>query len=150
MPDKEGKISPEEAKAILDRAKQTLNANSDNLLAKFLGVSRQAISNARSSGNIPYRWLFEISHESAASLDYIIYGVGPKSNPPRATDKNVKHLFATHLVKEVINELGYKPNDQDIHALYKFIEEDLISRLKEKVADSLLMLKKREELNNIE
>lgn len=56
--------------------------DSDNLaqLARFLGISRQAINSARDRRKVPLRWYTKISKDFGIPLDYLIYGKQQKDS----------------------------------------------------------------------
>lgn len=67
--------------AVLARAKQAFGANNDSELAKALGISRPAISQARKYKTVPFKRLVEktIESEDDISLDWLFGIKGKKT-----------------------------------------------------------------------
>ena len=64
------------ASEIIDRLKLAANATSDTALALALGVSQQAVSNAR-RGKFPAAWAPIAAKRLKVSTDWIFFGTGP-------------------------------------------------------------------------
>jgi len=59
---------------ILDRVRKISGATSDAAIARALGVTPQAIGNARRRGTIPFERLVAFAAEHGVSLDYLFLG----------------------------------------------------------------------------
>lgn len=62
--------------AIIDRLLQGAGLNKDRQLAQELGVSPQAISQARRKGKIPDRWILQLASRYQLSPEWIFNGQG--------------------------------------------------------------------------
>ena len=58
----------------LNRLMQGANLKKDNQLAAVLGVSPQAVSQARNKGKIPENWIIKIAEQYNLSTDWIFFG----------------------------------------------------------------------------
>lgn len=65
-----------EARAVLNRLKLGTNATSDSELARKLGVSQQAIYNARNTNKLPDAWIRKSANNFNLSTDWLYFGVG--------------------------------------------------------------------------
>ncbi len=69
---------------ILDRLCQATHTKSEAALANTLGISHQAIYNAKTKQKVPHSWIMEVAKRFGASIDWIYFG----KDAPR-TDQNV-------------------------------------------------------------
>jgi phage repressor protein C with HTH and peptisase S24 domain len=61
---------------VLDRLLRASNSKSDAALAAHLGLSSQAIYNARNKGQVPTSWVFDIAQTFGVSTDWLFFGTG--------------------------------------------------------------------------
>ena len=61
----------------LDRLLQGAGLRRDSQLAELLGVSPQAVSQARRKGRIPDGWVLKIAEQFGLSTDWLFFGKGP-------------------------------------------------------------------------
>ena len=71
---------------ILDRLLLALHFTKDSQLAAYLGVSAQAISQARKKDKIPDGWLIKAAVSGGVSLDELLLGRPRSSRPEVAID----------------------------------------------------------------
>lgn len=69
---------------ILERMLEALGSRNDSELARFLGVSPQAISKSRSAGKIPAPWPLKFAKSAEISLDWLCFGRGMMRNRERS------------------------------------------------------------------
>ncbi len=62
----------------LARLLEAINADSIEQLATALGVSRQAVYHAKTNKKIPPGWFVNIAGKYSLSLDWLVFGSGPK------------------------------------------------------------------------
>ena len=72
------------ASAILLRLKNALAAKSDSELGRLLGVSQQAVSNAKNNNKLPDSWVRIAAERHNLCMDWIVFGRGPMC--PRDSD----------------------------------------------------------------
>lgn len=72
------KIPPKNPPTILDRLREGTEARSDSELARLLGVSQQAVSNARASNKVPDSWVRKAAEQFKLSTDWLFFGWGNK------------------------------------------------------------------------
>lgn len=72
----------------LDRILQGTGLRRDSQLAELLGVSPQAISQARRKGRIPDGWVLKVATQFGLSTDWIFFGRSPES-PLAASVSNI-------------------------------------------------------------
>lgn len=65
----------------LDRLLQGAGLRRDSQLAELLGVSPQAVSQARRKGRIPDGWVLKVAAQFGLSTDWIFFGKEPGSAP---------------------------------------------------------------------
>lgn len=65
------------AGAILLRLKKALAAKSDSELGRLLGVSQQAVSNAKNNNKLPDSWVRIAAERHDLCMDWIVFGRGP-------------------------------------------------------------------------
>ena len=65
------------ASAILLRLKNALAAKSDSELGRLLGVSQQAVSNAKNNYKLPDSWVRIAAERHNLCMDWIVFGRGP-------------------------------------------------------------------------
>lgn len=68
---------------VLDRMKEFIGKTADKDLAGDLGISPQAVSNARTKGEVPADMILNFAEKHELSVDWLIYGSVDKVN---ATD----------------------------------------------------------------
>ncbi|WP_027188694.1 LexA family transcriptional regulator [Desulfovibrio cuneatus] len=61
---------------ILERLMLATNARSEAALAAAIGISHQAVYNARNKGSVPPAWVFEVAKRFAVSTDWLFFGTG--------------------------------------------------------------------------
>jgi Bacteriophage CI repressor helix-turn-helix domain. len=62
---------------VIDRLIQATEGKSISALAGLLGVSHQAVYNAKNKGKIPKAWFVEIWEATGISVDWLLTGSGP-------------------------------------------------------------------------
>ncbi len=62
---------------VLDRLLQGTGLNKDAQLAELLGVTPQAVSQARRKGKVPEHWIMRLAVEYNLSLDWLFFGGAP-------------------------------------------------------------------------
>ena len=70
---------------VLSRLAKASGAVNSSDLARKLGVTPQALSQARSKGVVPPSWIFRIAEENRVTLDWIYFGVTPPPVPKGAS-----------------------------------------------------------------
>lgn len=78
------------AEAIIDRLKKVSSAKTDADLAMHLGLSRQAVAQARIKKSVPTIWVYNASIKYSVSTDWLYFGRGPL----RAADSAKANLGA--------------------------------------------------------
>ena len=73
------------ATEILDRLLKALNLSKDVQLADYLGVSAQAVSQARKKDKVPDGWLIRAAVRGALSLDALLLGKKPSATSDMTT-----------------------------------------------------------------
>ena len=74
----------------LDRLLQGAGLRRDSQLAELLGVSPQAVSQARRKGRIPDGWVLKVAAQFGLSTDWIFFGKGPGAVPAEAEASSPK------------------------------------------------------------
>lgn len=69
----------------LDRLLQGAGLRRDSQLAELLGVSPQAVSQARRKGRIPDGWVLKVAEKFGLSTDWIFFGREPRQGNADAT-----------------------------------------------------------------
>lgn len=67
---------------IIDRLVHATEGKNISSLAGLLGVSHQAIYNARNKGKIPKAWFVEVGEATGVSVDWLLAGEGPMRRTP--------------------------------------------------------------------
>jgi len=62
---------------ILKRMLKAIGSTADNALAKALGVTAQAVSEARRKQKVPPAWGIALAKQYPVSLDWLLLGAGP-------------------------------------------------------------------------
>ena len=62
---------------VLDRLLLASNSSSEAALAARLGITSQAVYNAKNKGQIPTNWVFDIAKTFGVSTDWLFWGTGP-------------------------------------------------------------------------
>ena len=75
--------SDSDSNAILDRLLSGAGRHRDAQLAAFLGVSPQAVSQARRKRKIPEGWVVKVARECNLSMDWLMFGRGSADDPSR-------------------------------------------------------------------
>ncbi len=75
--------SDSDSNAILDRLLSGAGLHRDAQLAAFLGVSPQAVSQARRKRKIPEGWVVKVARECNLSMDWLMFGRGSADDPSR-------------------------------------------------------------------
>ena len=73
--------SESDSNAILDRLLSGAGLHRDAQLAALLGVSPQAVSQARRKRKIPEGWVVKVSQQCGLSMDWLMFGKGDESTP---------------------------------------------------------------------
>ena len=68
--------SESDSNAILDRLLSGAGLHRDAQLAALLGVSPQAVSQARRKRKIPEGWVVKVSQQCGLSMDWLMFGKG--------------------------------------------------------------------------
>ena len=71
--------SESDSNAILDRLLSGAGLHRDAQLAALLGVSPQAVSQARRKRKIPEGWVVKVSQQCGLSMDWLMFGKGDES-----------------------------------------------------------------------
>lgn len=71
--------------AILQRLMDATNSPTDATLATRLGISAQAVYNARKKQQIPPIWVFEVAKTFDVSADWLFFGKEPTENGKEST-----------------------------------------------------------------
>ncbi len=79
-----------EATTILDKLLQMLSLTKDVQLAEFLGVSAQAIYQARKKNKVPDGWLIRAAHKGGVSIDVLLSLAPIYNDTPAAHTANAK------------------------------------------------------------
>ena len=66
--------SESDSNAILDRLLSGAGLHRDAQLAALLGVSPQAVSQARRKRKIPEGWVVKVSQQCGLSMDWLMFG----------------------------------------------------------------------------
>ncbi len=74
-------LSESDSNAILDRLLSGAGLHRDAQLAALLGVSPQAVSQARRKRKIPEGWVVKVSQRCGLSMDWLMFGKGDESTP---------------------------------------------------------------------
>lgn len=88
------------AETILLRLKNSLAAKSDSELGRMLGVSQQAVSNAKSNNKLPDSWVRIAAERYNLCTDWLFFGRGPM----RPSDTSMGHPEAVKQPEIVISE----------------------------------------------
>lgn len=64
------------ASGVLQRLKEALSAKSDSEVARLLGISQQAISNAKANNKLPDAWVRIAAERFELSADWLFFGRG--------------------------------------------------------------------------
>ena len=72
-------LSESDSNAILDRLLSGAGLHRDAQLAALLGVSPQAVSQARRKRKIPEGWVVKVSQRCGLSMDWLMFGKGDES-----------------------------------------------------------------------
>ena len=71
----------------LDRLLQGAGLRRDSQLAELLGVSPQAVSQARRKGRIPDGWVLKVAAQFGLSTDWIFFGLEPEKHDVPAGER---------------------------------------------------------------
>ncbi len=75
--------------AILQRVFEATGLESQNDLARALGVNRSAITQARKKGTIPEKWLLKLYRHFGLNPDWVATGTGPVFAGPSEREETV-------------------------------------------------------------
>lgn len=85
--------------ATLQRLMEATNSPNDAALATRLGISAQAVYNARKKQQIPPAWVFEAAKTFSVSTDWLFFGEEPgqrdapqENDPSQSADKLEREL----------------------------------------------------------
>ena len=107
-------------------------ATSEAALATAIGISHQAVYDAKKKGSVPYKWILSIAIKFDISADWLYFGTGPmrrNANPPeyitntyevvmRETQKQVQALQAQlQAAQEEIRQLELELRTTQAEAL---------------------------------
>ena len=71
---------------VLDRILEVLNLKNDSELARFIGISSQAVSKARNTGKVPPQWVLGLASRFNLSTDFLFFGcergIGKEESQP--------------------------------------------------------------------
>ena len=76
--------------ALFERLLAGAELQKDSQLAHLLGVSPQAISQARRKRKIPQKWLIKVSMQCGKSMDWLLFGEGEDPVAPPHPEKTHK------------------------------------------------------------
>jgi phage repressor protein C with HTH and peptisase S24 domain len=79
-------ISRRKDEAAVERLIQATGGRSVAALANVLGVSHQAIYNARNKGVIPKGWYIDVAQATGVSVDWLLSGRGSRGLPEETSD----------------------------------------------------------------
>lgn len=77
---------------VLDRLLQGVGLRRDSQLAELLGVTPQAVSQARRKGRVPDGWVLRLASRFALSTDWIYFGRGEAKSLPGASSPSLPSL----------------------------------------------------------
>ena len=89
---------------IFTRVTDVIGEQTDAAIAKCLGVTPQAIANARKRGTMPYEKLIVFAQSNNLSLDYLL--LGKELN-------DTKNSIDPDLLAEIFHEIGMKTLSDD-------------------------------------
>jgi len=73
------------APALIDRLVGSTTGKSVASLAELLGVSTQAVYNAKNKCKIPKSWIIDVAEQTGVSADWLLTGAGLMFDPSRTT-----------------------------------------------------------------
>lgn len=83
----------ETSTALVERLVKATPGGSVASLADLLGVSTQAIYNAKNKGKIPKSWIIDVAEKTGASADWLLFGRGGTALDYR--DLNIQQMEST-------------------------------------------------------
>lgn len=106
---------------VLERLKDAVGTASDQDLAAKLGLSRQAVADARARKTVPPAWILKVAKTYKVSADWLFFGGTPVAEP-QVMDINFlnKNRYSENSVRPPIQI--YEPQTND----YKQCDVDLI------------------------
>ena len=121
---------------IWRRIEVATGATTHGRIAEILGVSRQTVSAAYKRKSVPFPWLIKISKETGISIDWLLFGEGPKYRGEKTEEKIVKisEKIDTSLVKEVVQTVEEFLQEQSI-SLSPAKKAELIALIIEEIQD---------------
>ncbi len=118
-------------KKIFNRLSLALDIKTDSDIAKSLGISPQAIANARNRGTIPYDKIVALAEKESLSLDFLLLG---KTSSPNIYARNL--LLFDIIIRKVGNPI-FTPciftSNEDFAYMCASIYEKVLPRLEEAV-----------------
>lgn len=150
------------AEQILNRMKEAAGISSDASLARMLGLTRQAIANAKKNGKIPDAWLIKAAEKFNTSASWLkngdgaicdtiytpefletLYGDEAKNSDYAEISNCIKKFYAPSLLHKVPTDLA---NVDDIEPLFDEFKQkynDFHNHITSVLAQNLIALKKR-------
>ena len=102
----------------LDRLLQGAGLRRDSQLAELLGVSPQAVSQARRKGRIPDGWVLKIAEQFGLSTDWLFFGKGPGPEAQEAPAEAAERKIGLLGVGEKMEDLKLFNPKEFIGALF--------------------------------
>jgi hypothetical protein len=96
------KESLESAEAVLGRLRLAAKSASDAQLAEAMGLSRSAVSTARTRGVVPAAWIVNAASLFSVSADFLIFGKEPRAPAPPEKGEAAK---AASYVRRALSEV---------------------------------------------
>ena len=95
------------AKGILERLRQGTGAKSDSELGRMVGVSQQAIYNARNGNKLPDAWVRRAAQQFNLSMDWLYFGEGNmyRTGADNVSSGSTSGVLKKEILKDVIEVL---------------------------------------------
>jgi len=135
-------MKDETADMILDRMHKAIGSTADNALAKVLGVSAQAVSEARRKQKVPPAWAITLAKQYQVSLDWLLLGTGPMKPDAQAPHTDEDTAFFAPIVAE--SDLTLEAKVAELEAKNTALETENAA-LKESRASKDELLQEKEE-----
>lgn len=101
--------TPLYAKQMLERMKTGAGIRSDSELGRLLGVSQQAVYNARAGNKIPDSWVRRVAERCNLSADWLLFGMGSarrdEAAPGRHAGADCFHADVVYDIVETLEEI---------------------------------------------
>ena len=121
--------------SFLSRLRQATTITSQANLAKALGISRAAITQAKNNDSIPMNWIIQLSRQFNMNPDWLVTGVGPID---LSQSINTESFLQIPKIKARLSAgAGSFETEPEIEEFYSFRKDWLIR--KGKTRDMVLM-----------